>query len=90
MKLAAFLKRFEPDARADFALRVGTTLGHLNNVAYASRTASAALTRSISKQSDGQVREWDLRPDDWHLIWTELVGTDGAPAPRHADACATA
>ncbi len=22
---------------------------------------------------------WDLRPNDWHLIWPELIGTDGAP-----------
>lgn len=25
------------------------------------------------------VRRWDLRPDDWHRIWPELIGTDGAP-----------
>jgi DNA-binding transcriptional regulator YdaS (Cro superfamily) len=25
------------------------------------------------------VRRWDLRPDDWHLIWPELIGTEGAP-----------
>jgi hypothetical protein len=25
------------------------------------------------------VRRWDLRPDDWHRIWPELVGADGAP-----------
>jgi hypothetical protein len=26
-----------------------------------------------------QWRRWDLRPDDWHRIWPELVGADGAP-----------
>jgi hypothetical protein len=25
------------------------------------------------------LRRWDLRPDDWHRIWPELVGADGAP-----------
>lgn len=25
------------------------------------------------------VRRWDLRPDDWHRIWPELIGTAGAP-----------
>jgi DNA-binding transcriptional regulator YdaS (Cro superfamily) len=25
------------------------------------------------------VRRWDLRPDDWHRIWPELVGAEGAP-----------
>lgn len=26
------------------------------------------------------VRRWHLRPDDWHRIWPELIGADGAPA----------
>lgn len=37
----------------------------------------------------GVVRRWDLRPDDWHVIWPELVGTDGAPelaAPEQREA----
>lgn len=25
------------------------------------------------------IPRWVQRPDDWHLIWPELVGTDGAP-----------
>jgi DNA-binding transcriptional regulator YdaS (Cro superfamily) len=27
------------------------------------------------------VRRWLLRPSDWHLIWPELVGAEGAPPP---------
>jgi hypothetical protein len=31
---------------------------------------------------------WDLRPHDWHLVWPELVGIEGAPQlpqeARHA------
>jgi DNA-binding transcriptional regulator YdaS (Cro superfamily) len=33
------------------------------------------------------IKRWELRPSDWHLIWPELVGTDGAPpvpAAQHA------
>lgn len=26
------------------------------------------------------VRRWDLRPDDWHRIWPQLIGAEGAPA----------
>lgn len=26
-----------------------------------------------------QVRRWDLRPADWHRIWPELIGAEGAP-----------
>lgn len=25
------------------------------------------------------VKRWHLRPHDWHRIWPELVGSDGAP-----------
>ncbi len=24
-------------------------------------------------------RRWHQRPDDWHRIWPELIGADGAP-----------
>jgi len=34
----------------------------------------------IERATAGAVRRWDLRPDDWHLIWPELVGSEGAPA----------
>lgn len=34
---------------------------------------------SIEFATAGAVRRWDLRPDDWHRIWPELVGIDGAP-----------
>lgn len=33
----------------------------------------------IEEATNHQVRRWDLRPDDWHLIWPELVGAKGAP-----------
>lgn len=26
------------------------------------------------------VRRWEFRPDDWHEIWPELIGVEGAPA----------
>jgi DNA-binding transcriptional regulator YdaS (Cro superfamily) len=28
----------------------------------------------------GRLRRWDLRRNDWHLIWPELIGAAGAPA----------
>lgn len=36
----------------------------------------------IERATGGAVRRWDLRPADWHLIWPELVGTEGAPQPQ--------
>lgn len=41
---------------------------------------------AIEQATDGAVSRWDLRPDDWHRIWPELVGTEGAPQPREQEA----
>ncbi len=79
VKLNAYIKRFSPEQRAAFALSVGTTLGHFNNVAYEQRVASAALARQIAIQTGREVAEWELRPADWYLIWPELIGAEGAP-----------
>lgn len=34
---------------------------------------------AIEQATAGAVRRWDLRPDDWHRIWPELIGAEGAP-----------
>lgn len=80
MHLIDFIKRLKPGERADFAVEVGTTVGHLNNVVYGTRVPSAALARQIAIKTRREVPEWQLRPEDWHLIWPELVGAEGAPA----------
>lgn len=33
----------------------------------------------IERATNGAVRRWTLRPTDWHRIWPELIGTEGAP-----------
>ena len=35
---------------------------------------------AIETATGRQVRRWHLRPDDWHRIWPELIGAEGAPA----------
>lgn len=34
----------------------------------------------IVRFTQGAVRHWELRPDDWHLIWPELIEAEGSPA----------
>lgn len=41
-------------------------------------TASPALARSWHAVEPSDAL-WDLRPDDWYVIWPELVGSEGAP-----------
>lgn len=39
----------------------------------------------IERESAHELRRWDLRPRDWHLIWPELIADVDAPAPVAAD-----
>jgi len=34
----------------------------------------------LEANGKGRVRRWHMRPTDWHRIWPELVGAEGAPA----------
>jgi DNA-binding transcriptional regulator YdaS (Cro superfamily) len=34
---------------------------------------------AIEKATNGAVCRWHLRQDDWHRIWPELIGIEGAP-----------
>lgn len=45
----------------------------------AGKSVSVTSALAIEHATGGVVARWDLRPDDWHLIWPELVGTEGAP-----------
>lgn len=38
----------------------------------------------VERATAGEVRRWDLRPNDWHRIWPELQGSDGAPDVAHS------
>jgi len=46
---------------------------------YADRLPSPENCVSIEQATNGAVKRWDLRPKDWHRIWPEIIGTDGAP-----------
>lgn len=45
------------------------------------RVPGPELCVLIERATGRRVMRWNLRPDDWHLIWPELIGTEGAPAP---------
>jgi len=70
------------------ARAVGQQAGYLSQIANGLRPAPAHLVPQIVKACDGEVRHWDLR-QDWHLIWPDLIGVDGAPAvPAQAEKAA--
>jgi DNA-binding transcriptional regulator YdaS (Cro superfamily) len=50
------------------------------------KPVSAERCPEIERATQGAVRRWDLRPDDWHRIWPELIGAEGAPAVASEEA----
>lgn len=47
---------------------------------YANRQPSPRFAMAIEQATDRLVPRWDSRPKDWHEIWPELIGSEGAPA----------
>jgi DNA-binding transcriptional regulator YdaS (Cro superfamily) len=65
-----------------FAAQLGIASVYLSQIASRQngREASPELCVRIERASSGIVSRRDLRPNDWHLIWPELV-TPEHPAP---------
>lgn len=53
---------------------------------YSNRRPGPVHCVAIERATAGAVTRRDLRPDDWHLIWPELIGKEGAPAIESARA----
>ncbi len=82
MKLLDYIRQPENSASA-LAARAGIAPAFLYQIAHGKRQASAALARTMEGATSGAVTRRDLRPDDWWLIWPELVNGDH-PAPLPA------
>ena len=72
MDLKTYLSAITPDEREAFAVRCETSRGHLQNVAYGSRTCAPELCLALERESQGAVKRQDLRPDDFWKIWPDL------------------
>jgi hypothetical protein len=44
------------------------------------------LAPEIERRSNQRWPRWALFPDDWHRIWPELIGADGAPPVPEGEA----
>lgn len=73
--LRTFLDSLPRGGVSDFAARIGVTPVYLSQIAAAQdgRVPSPSLCVVIERESKGFAGRRDLRPDDWHLIWPELV-----------------
>ncbi len=83
MRLMEYLN-MERGRGAAVALSVGVSPTFLSQIANGVRPAPADHCAAIERSTGGSVRRWDLRPTDWHRIWPELIGAEGAPAVPQA------
>lgn len=65
---------------SEVARRLGVKPPTVHQWATGARPVPAHMAPSIEAACMPAVRRWDLRPDDWHRIWPELIGAEGAPA----------
>lgn len=69
MDLKTYLESLPVSERDEFAKRCGSTAGHLRNVSYGYRSCAESLAIAVERESSGQVRCEDLRPDvDWAFL----------------------
>lgn len=70
---------YTPDRRREIAHLLVADEQYVYQLCRGLKVCSPVLANKWNK-ADPDVKLWDARPDDWHLIWPELIGTDGAPA----------
>lgn len=82
MDLRTYTTSLPRGGMSAFAGQLGITPIYLSQLAARQdgRMPSPELCVRMEVETEKALRRWDLRPDDWHLIWPELIGTDGAPA----------
>lgn len=73
-----------PDQRRMTAQLVDIDEQYLYQIIRGIKVAAPALARRLH-DLDKEFRLQDLRPDDWHVIWPELIGAEGAPQLQKAE-----
>lgn len=79
MKLIEYVKG--RGSQRNLADKIGITPVLISQWANALRPVPPERCVEIERVTEGEVSRKDLRPDDWHKIWPELVAT---PTSRRA------
>lgn len=81
MNLKRYLEGLPRGGATTFAGVLGISGVYLLQLAarQGGREPSPELCVRIENSSYQQVRRWDLRPNDWWLIWPELANAPGHP-----------
>ena len=88
MTLDEFLSAPEAPSMAAFARTLGLNPDQVRQWRHGTggRQPSPENCVQIERATGRQVRRWHLRPEDWHAIWPELIGAEGAPPVPEAQA----
>ena len=68
----------EPADRRAIAVACGLNPQYLYQCLTRRRDMDPRQAAALERRSAGRVRRWHVCRD-WHLIWPELIGADGAP-----------
>lgn len=77
MDIRTYLKK-EAISQSAFGALIGVSQGMVWQWITGATPVSEKYCVVIEQKTDGQVTRKDLRPDDWHLIWPELVQSEAA------------
>ena len=80
MKLIEYVKG--RGSQRDLADKIGITPVLISQWANALRPVPPERCVEIERATGGEVSRKDLRPEDWHKIWPELVAVDPGHAGR--------
>lgn len=73
MKLSEYLSKKGHGSAVNLASSISGYVSDVCDWAKGNRPVPPARCVAIEKATDGKVTRRDLRPDDWQLIWPELV-----------------
>lgn len=73
MNLHEYLTKNGRGAVAKLSIAIAAHAPDVSRWASGKRPVPEKAAVAIERATDGAVTRRDLRPDDWHLIWPELV-----------------
>lgn len=79
--IAGTMSDITPKERAELATLAGINEQYLYQCLSGRRDMGAAEAVRVEQVTGRRLRRWHLRPADWHQIWPELIGAEGAPPP---------
>lgn len=85
--LRTFWSKLDATQRAALAAACDTSTGYIVHVING-RPCSPVLARHLQRETGGAVQPWHCRPNDWSILWPDLIGTPGAPRAKKLKAMA--